>query len=75
MVGQISPSRTLTLLRNVSQDLGVREETSLMVQWLRLHAPIVGAWVYSLVRELDPACQKYKFLHAATKIKYSKCCT
>ena len=45
MVGQISPSRTLTLLRNVSQDLGVREETSLMVQWLRLHAPIVGAWV------------------------------
>ena len=23
------------------------------------------AWVWSLVRELDPACQKYKFLHAA----------
>ena len=25
-----------------------------MVQWLRLHAPNVGAWVQSLVRELDP---------------------
>ena len=42
MVGQIRPSRTLALLRNVSQDLGVRGETSLVVQWLRLHAPIVG---------------------------------
>ena len=45
MSGQISPSRTLTLLRNVSQELGVRGETSLVVQWLRFHGPIVGAWV------------------------------
>ena len=27
-----------------------------MVQWLRLHATNAGAWVQSLVRELDPTC-------------------
>ena len=27
-----------------------------MVQWLRLHASNAGAWVQSLVRELDPTC-------------------
>ena len=31
--------------------------TSLMVQWLRLHVPNAGAWVRSLVRELDPTCR------------------
>ena len=30
--------------------------TSLVVQWLRLNAPMQRAWVQSLVRELDPAC-------------------
>ena len=30
--------------------------TSLVVQWLRLHAPNAGALVRSLVGELDPAC-------------------
>ena len=30
--------------------------TSLVVQWLRLHAPNAGAWVPSLVGELDPTC-------------------
>ena len=31
--------------------------TSLMVQWLRLHAPHAGGpGVQSLVRELDPTC-------------------
>ena len=30
--------------------------TSLVVQWLRLQAPSAGAWVPSLVRELDPTC-------------------
>ena len=30
----------------------------LMVQWLRLCAPMQGAWLPSLVRELDPACRK-----------------
>ena len=29
---------------------------SLVVQRLRLHAPTTGAWVRSLVRELDPTC-------------------
>ena len=29
---------------------------NLMVQWLRLYAPRAGAWVRSLVRELDPTC-------------------
>ena len=30
--------------------------TSLVVQWLRLLAPSAGAWVQSLVRELDLTC-------------------
>ena len=29
---------------------------SLVIQWLRLHTPTAGAWVRSLVGELDPAC-------------------
>ena len=33
-------------------------ETSLMVQWLRLHTPIQGAQFQPLVRELDPTCSK-----------------
>ena len=28
------------------------KETSLVVQWLRLHTPNAGAWVPSLIREL-----------------------
>ena len=31
-------------------------ETSLVVQRLRLRVPMQGAWVQSLVRELDPTC-------------------
>ena len=27
--------------------------TTLAVQWLRLHVPMQGAWVQSLIRELD----------------------
>ena len=30
--------------------------TSLVVQWLRLHAPNAGAGVQSLARALDPTC-------------------
>ena len=30
--------------------------TSLVVQWLRLRSPSAGAWVQSLVRELDSTC-------------------
>ena len=30
--------------------------TSLVVQRLRLQVPMQGAWVQSLVRELDPTC-------------------
>ena len=30
--------------------------TSLVVQWLRLGAPMQGAQVGTLVRELDPTC-------------------
>ena len=30
--------------------------TSLVVQWLRLHAPKAGAWVPFLVGALDPTC-------------------
>ena len=32
------------------------EGTPLVIQWLRLHTPMQGAWVQSLVRELDPMC-------------------
>ena len=31
--------------------------TSLVVEWLRLQALIQGAWVQSLVKELDPTCR------------------
>ena len=33
-----------------------KDGTSLVVQWLRLHAPKKGAQVQSLVRELNPTC-------------------
>ena len=32
----------------------VREGTSLVVQWLRIRLAMQGAWVRSLVKELDP---------------------
>ena len=32
--------------------------TSMVAQWLRLHAPNAGSQVQSLVRELDPACRR-----------------
>ena len=35
-----------------------------MVQWLRVHAPMQGALVRSLVRELEP--------HAVTKTQHSQ---
>ena len=41
--------------------------TSLVVQWLRLHGPNAGAWVRSLVRELDPACQTESLRAAAER--------
>ena len=31
-----------------------RTGMSLVVQWLRLHAPVQKFWVASLIRELDP---------------------
>ena len=36
--------------------------TSLVVQWLRLHAPNAGAQVRFLVRELDPACHNWELI-------------
>ena len=30
--------------------------TSLVIQWLRYHIPNAGAWVQSVVRELDTTC-------------------
>ena len=35
--------------------------TSLVVLWLRLHAPVQRRWVQSLVRELDPTCSNKEF--------------
>ena len=40
--------------------LEVKQETSLVVQWLRIHLPMQGTWVGALVQE-DPTC------HGATK--------
>ena len=37
-----------------------KQGTSLVVQWLRLHAPNAGGLVRSLVRELDPACLNWR---------------
>ena len=39
---------------NHQQTLKSDMRTSLVVQWLRLHAPDAGAQVWSLVRELAP---------------------
>ena len=39
----------------------VVREISLVVQWLRLHIPSAGAWVGSLVRELNPTCCNQEF--------------
>ena len=42
--------------------------TSLVAQWLRLPLPMQGAWVWSLVRELDPTCMlQLRSPPAATK--------
>ena len=35
-----------------------RNRTSLMVQYLRPHAPMQRAWAQSLAREGDPTCHK-----------------
>ena len=57
--------------------------TSLVVQWVRLHAPSAGGPGQTLVGELDPTCmpqlrvplpqlkKKKKIPCAATKIRYS----
>ena len=37
------------------------------VQWLRLCSTSAGAWVRSLVRELDPTRCNYKVRHATTR--------
>ena len=37
--------------------------TSLVVQWIRLHAPNAGTWVQSLVREQDPTCMPQLRVH------------
>ena len=37
-----------------------------MIQWLRLHVPSAGAWVLSLVNELNPTCCNLE-VHAASK--------
>ena len=40
--------------------------TSLVVQWIRIHLPVQGTWVVSLIQE-DPTCLKPKHPRA--------CCT
>ena len=40
--------------------------TSLVVQWIRIHLPMQGTWVVSLIQE-DPTCLKPKHPRA--------CCT
>ena len=54
----------LPLLRSLSRSVGwqkrVYSRTSLVAHWLRIHLPMQGTWVQSLVQE-DPTC------HRATK--------
>ena len=67
----MQPSYTISLLLLVAEKYSTREMTkvcllihllknmwwiSLVVQWLRLQTLIQGAWVRSLVKELDPKC-------------------
>ena len=44
----------------LSKKIRGRQETSLLVQWPRLHAPNAGTRVRSLAREPDPTCHNYK---------------
>jgi len=44
----------------------------LVVQWLRLHTPHAGAWVSSLVRELDPTCHNLRVCILQLKTKQNK---
>ena len=46
--------------------------TSLVVQWLKLHAANAGVSGCSLVRELDPTCPNSEKVPAATKTWYSQ---
>ena len=46
--------------------------TSLVVQWVRLHASNAGGLGSALGGELDPACRAAKRLHAATKTQRSQ---
>ena len=50
-----SQSRDVVSL-GLSQDQAYSWVTSLVVQWQDSVLPMQGAWVRSLVRELDPTC-------------------
>ena len=49
-------AKSRTRLSNWTTCLNCLPGTSLVFQWLKLCAPRQGAWVRSLVRELDPTC-------------------
>lgn len=67
-VGEGSPG----VARKIKEpELGI----SLVVLWLRLHAPAAGGQVQPLIRELDPACCNQAFtLHAVAKMEDPVCC-
>ena len=50
-------------------------ERSLVVQWLIPCTPNVGAWVQSLVRELDPICATAAAAAAAAAKSLQSCLT
>ena len=47
----------------VSHNLNYLMEISLVVQWLRIHLPMQGTWVPSLVREDPMCCEATKLVH------------
>ena len=55
-----SQSRDVVSL-GLSQDQAYSWVTSLVVQWQDSVLPMQGAWVRSLVRELDPICSNKEF--------------
>ena len=52
-----------------NENLSSNNRTSLVVQWLRLHAANEGGSVWSLVRKLDPICHKQRSHMLSQRLK------
>ena len=76
---KVCDSSSQTVLTSGLCGVGIRSEsltsgTSLVVQWLRLHLPVQGVWIRSMVRELSshmPCHQKTKIENRSNIVKNS----